>query len=72
MTKRGYTPENEWKSWNWRSEGDLLLNGAFFVESGSKINNLSKKDMIPAKPGTSVARLTRFAGALNCDKDKAC
>ncbi|KAH7529144.1 hypothetical protein FEM48_Zijuj05G0153300 [Ziziphus jujuba var. spinosa] len=72
VTKRGYTPESEWKSWNWSSEGDLMVNGAFFVESGSKINNLSNKDMIPAKPGTSVARLTRFAGALNCAKDKAC
>ncbi|CAI9294111.1 unnamed protein product [Lactuca saligna] len=23
-----------WRHWNWRSEGDLMLNGAFFVPSG--------------------------------------
>lgn len=65
MTKRDYAPESVWKSWNWRSEGDLMMNGAFFVPSGSSIRNIPKKNLITAKPGTYVTRLTRFSGALN-------
>lgn len=49
-----------------------MLNGAFFVESGSPIQNVNKNKVIKAKPGTFVTRLTRFAGALNCIKGKPC
>ncbi|KAM6594110.1 hypothetical protein CsatA_001813 [Cannabis sativa] len=72
VTKRDYAPESVWKTWNWRSEGDLMMNGAFFVESGSTVKNVPNKDVINAKPGTFVTRLTRFAGALNCVKNKPC
>lgn len=34
VTMRMDAKESEWKRWNWRSEGDLMLNGAFFVPSG--------------------------------------
>ncbi|KAJ8546077.1 hypothetical protein K7X08_018660 [Anisodus acutangulus] len=34
ITKRDYAPESVWKQWTWRSQGDLFMNGAFFVESG--------------------------------------
>ncbi|PON31799.1 Pectate lyase [Parasponia andersonii] len=72
VTKRDYSPESVWKTWNWRSEGDLLMNGAFFVESGNPVNNIPKKGVITAKPGSFVTRLTRFSGALNCVKHKPC
>ncbi|KAM1377577.1 hypothetical protein EV1_038689 [Malus domestica] len=72
VTKREYAAENVWKSWNWRSENDLMVNGAFFIESGSPIRNLPEADMIQAKPGTFVAKLTRFAGPLKCIKGKPC
>ena len=35
VTKREYTGQSKWKHWNWRSEGDLFLNGAFFTRSGA-------------------------------------
>ncbi|KAJ8424358.1 hypothetical protein Cgig2_023363 [Carnegiea gigantea] len=35
VTKRENTPEYIWKKWNWRSEGDLFLNRAYFIPSGS-------------------------------------
>jgi len=38
VTKRDYAPESEWKNWQWRSEGDLLMNGAFFVQSGKRLS----------------------------------
>ncbi|GMY15676.1 pectate lyase-like [Fagus crenata] len=72
VTKRDYAPESVWRTWNWRSEGDLMMNGAFFVKSGSPIRKMSRKNVIKAKPGTYVRRLTRFAGCLNCVKDKPC
>ncbi|CAL9180843.1 unnamed protein product [Musa hybrid cultivar] len=73
VTKREYSPEEVWKSWQWRSEGDLLKNGAFFVPSGAgKLGNVSYKDLIKAKPGTFVTRLTRFSGALKCVPNRPC
>lgn len=74
VTKRDYASEGEWKNWQWRSEGDLFLNGAFFRQSGKprKNNIFSKEDMIKAKPGSYVRRLTRFAGTLRCKKGSPC
>lgn len=72
MTKRDYAPESEWRTWNWRSEEDLLMNGAFFVQSGRQIKKMQKKEVIKAKPGKFVTRLTRFSGALDCIKHKPC
>ncbi|CAB4311341.1 unnamed protein product [Prunus armeniaca] len=69
VTHRNNAQEGEWRSWNWRSENDLMMNGAFFVQSGSPIRNLPKADMIQAKPGSFVTRLTRFAGPLKCIKN---
>ncbi|KAF9667769.1 hypothetical protein SADUNF_Sadunf15G0057900 [Salix dunnii] len=72
VTKRDYAVESVWKSWNWRSEGDLLLNGAFFVQSGNAIKAMNRQEVIKAKPGTYVSRLTRFSGALDCVRGKPC
>ncbi|KAK8914265.1 hypothetical protein KSP39_PZI023692 [Platanthera zijinensis] len=67
VTKRDYAPDSVWKQWTWRSEGDLMMNGAFFVESGEPlVGSFSRHEMIKAKPGSFVTRLTRYAGALNC------
>ncbi|KAK3422252.1 hypothetical protein EUGRSUZ_G02884 [Eucalyptus grandis] len=34
VTKRVDTQENDLADWNWRTEGDIMVNGAFFVPSG--------------------------------------
>ncbi|CAH9103561.1 unnamed protein product [Cuscuta europaea] len=70
VTHRAAGSEEEWKQWVWRSEGDIFMNGAFFVQSGdptytSKQNNLHY-DGIKAFKGEEVTWLTRFAGALAC------
>ncbi|KAK2375062.1 pectate lyase [Trifolium repens] len=74
ITKREYTPEAEWKSWTWRSINDVYMNGAFFIQSGSDLTNrpFSSKEMITAKPGTYVGRLTRYSGCLRCIVGKPC
>nr|P40973.1 RecName: Full=Pectate lyase; Flags: Precursor [Lilium longiflorum]AAA33398.1 pectate lyase [Lilium longiflorum]CAA78976.1 pectate lyase [Lilium longiflorum] len=73
VTKRDYAEPAEWSKWTWKSQGDLFVSGAFFVESGGPFENkYSKKDLIKAKPGTFVQRLTRFSGALNCKENMEC
>ncbi|XP_027361416.1 probable pectate lyase 3 [Abrus precatorius] len=74
ITKREYAPESEWKTWQWRSINDVYLNGAFFREGGTELTNrpFSRKDMITAKPGSYVGRLTRYAGSLKCVVGKPC
>ncbi|GLT35392.1 hypothetical protein SLA2020_098500 [Shorea laevis] len=75
VTKRDYAPESEWKNWIWRSEGDLFINGAFFVPSGpKKMGKLpfTNLQMIKAKPASFVRRLTRFAGTLACRPGSKC
>ncbi|XP_049346546.1 probable pectate lyase P59 [Solanum verrucosum] len=75
VTKRDYSPESVWKQWSWRSQGDLFMNGAFFVESGDP--DWTKKhtelfDGIVSASGDQVTWITRFSGALNCKPGEAC
>ncbi|KAI6676801.1 hypothetical protein NL676_037597 [Syzygium grande] len=74
VTKRDYATQDQWKNWLWKSEGDLMMNGAFFVPSGNLRARLpfSRHDMIKAKPGTYVRRLTRFSGSLGCRVGRPC
>ncbi|KAL3528334.1 hypothetical protein ACH5RR_007656 [Cinchona calisaya] len=73
VTKRDYAPESVWKNWVWKSEGDVMMNGAFFVQSGNPNHNFATgPDMISPKPGEYANRLTRFAGALKCIVNKPC
>ncbi|CAN1266092.1 Probable pectate lyase 3 [Linum perenne] len=69
VTKREYTEESVWKSWSWRSEEDLLENGAFFIQSGGPIQAL---DNVKAKHGSFASTLTRFAGVLTCYVNEPC
>lgn len=34
--KSGITHLSLWRTWDWRSEGDLMMNGTFFTESGKE------------------------------------
>ncbi|CAH9095284.1 unnamed protein product [Cuscuta europaea] len=54
VTKRDYAPQSQWSHWQWRSEGDLFLNGAYFVESGEELKRtpLTKSSQIMYKPGS--------------------
>lgn len=74
VTKRDYAMESEWKNWIWRSEGDVMMNGAFFVQSGNPRVRMRPHQsfLIKAKPGGYATRMTRFAGALNCRPRRKC
>ncbi|KAL6007201.1 hypothetical protein ACLOJK_032697 [Asimina triloba] len=74
VTMRIAAAPDVWSKWTWRSEGDLLMNGARFTQSGNpkKRRYFSNKDTIKAKPASFVRRLTRFAGTLTCHKGVPC
>ncbi|KAL6549296.1 hypothetical protein OROHE_008413 [Orobanche hederae] len=73
VTKRDYAPKSIWKNWSWKSEGDVMKNGAFFTQSGNPNHKFTQGgDMIRPKPGNYVGLLTRFAGPLNCIPKKPC
>lgn len=73
MTKRVDTAQGAWKGWNWRSEGDLLLNGAYFTPSGAGASaSYSRASSLGAKSASMVGTITSGAGALSCKKGNTC
>lgn len=75
VTKRDYSTPSEWMKWQWRSEGDLFTNGAFFRQSGPPLVHKSPlvgQNLIKFKPGTQAGRLTRSAGAIKCRAGRLC
>ncbi|XP_047312474.1 probable pectate lyase P59 [Impatiens glandulifera] len=76
VTKRDYAEESEWKNWQWRSEGDIMMNGAFFVQSGPPFKGFSssfhRENVIDAESATLVGLITRYAGPLDCKPNKPC
>lgn len=73
VTKHEDASESEWKSWNWRSEGDLMLNGAYFTPSGAGASSsYARASSLGAKPSSVVGTITTGAGVLNCRKGSSC
>ncbi|CAN6449294.1 unnamed protein product [Victoria cruziana] len=74
VTKREYTAEKEWRHWIWRSEGDMMLNGAFFVESGdsSGSTTYAGASSFTPLPSSLVGTITKSAGVLSCRKGRRC
>jgi len=60
-------PESPWDSGSWKSENDLLLNGATFTESGGPVSTSGFGNKImKAMPGILTGEMTVFAGPLKC------
>ncbi|XP_047063433.1 probable pectate lyase 8 [Lolium rigidum] len=73
VTKRIEAAETTWNAWNWRSEGDLLLNGAYFIPSGAGASaSYSHASSLGAKSSSMVGTITSGAGVLSCRKGSAC
>ncbi|XP_076891576.1 pectate lyase-like [Bidens hawaiensis] len=75
VTKREKVPESTWCKWTWRSEGDLMLNGAYFRQSGNPhwAQRYKGYPLIRALPAKLVPHLTKFAGAsLKCKRGTRC
>jgi len=65
ITKRLDAGEGEWSGWNWRSEGDVMLNGAFFVASGGETGAAYQNAYsVEPKNVDRISLLTMSAGVL--------
>ncbi|KAF8035230.1 hypothetical protein BT93_C1296 [Corymbia citriodora subsp. variegata] len=65
VTKRMDTDESEWRKWNWRSEGDLMVNGAFFVISGADMSpQYAEASSMSPLSANYIDQLTSTAGVL--------
>jgi pectate lyase len=57
----------DWESWNWRSAGDIFINGAYFTPSGVNSNDATfyaKATSFSARPASMVSVMTNDAGPL--------
>ncbi|PIN17800.1 Pectate lyase [Handroanthus impetiginosus] len=73
VTKHEDAPESEWQHWNWRSEGDLMLNGAFFRQTGAgSSSTYARASSLSARPSSLVGSITTAVGPLNCRKGSRC
>ncbi|CAL5416608.1 unnamed protein product [Camellia sinensis] len=73
VTKRVDTAASQWKGWNWRSEGDLLLNGAYFTPSGAGASaSYARASSLGAKSSSMVGSITSGAGVLGCRRGHQC
>ncbi|XP_039062869.1 probable pectate lyase 12 [Hibiscus syriacus] len=65
VTKRVDTADRDWTDWNWRSEGDVMVNGAFFVASGAGAEfRYEKAYSVEPKSAVLINQLTMHSGVL--------
>ncbi|KAL3531991.1 hypothetical protein ACH5RR_005512 [Cinchona calisaya] len=65
VTKRVETSQGTWKNWNWRSDGDIMVNGAYFVASGEGVEvKYEKAYSVEPKSATFIDQLTMNAGVF--------
>jgi pectate lyase len=65
VTKRVDTAEGTWGGWNWRTEGDMMVNDAFFVPSGEGLEaKFAKASSTDPKSAAMIDQLTRNAGVF--------
>lgn len=74
VTKHEDASESEYNTWNWRSEGDLFLNGAFFTQTGAGASSsiYARASSLSARPVSLVDSITSTSGVLNCKKGARC
>lgn len=65
VTKRVDTNENDWSDWNWRTEGDIMVNGAFFVPSGAGASaQYAQASSLQPKSAVQIDQLTMYSGVF--------
>ncbi|CAN6875071.1 unnamed protein product [Brassica oleracea] len=65
VTKRVDTNEKHWAKWNWRTDGDVMVNGAFFVPSGDGASlAYARATSLQAKAAGFIDQLTVNAGVF--------
>ncbi|KAL8094791.1 putative pectate lyase 12 [Apium graveolens] len=65
VTKRVESSHQRWRDWNWRSEGDIMVNGAYFITSGESLElKYEKAYSVEPKSAVIIDQLTVNAGVL--------
>ncbi|KAM7265608.1 hypothetical protein ACFE04_003291 [Oxalis oulophora] len=65
VTKRVETDEQLWTGWNWRTDGDIMVNGAFFVPSGEGLSEqYAKAESVEPKSVAMINQLTLNVGVF--------
>lgn len=74
VTKReSAAGDEEWKEWNWKSEGDEMVNGAFFTPSGNEDSpSYAKMSSMVARPASLLKTTHPSVGVLSCQIDQPC
>ncbi|KAI8013511.1 putative pectate lyase 12 [Camellia lanceoleosa] len=71
VTKRVETDEEKWREWNWRSDGDVMVNGAYFVASGAGVEvKYEKAYSVEPKSASFIDQITMNAGVLGSRSNK--
>ncbi|KAL2554624.1 Pectin lyase-like superfamily protein [Forsythia ovata] len=72
VTKRVETDEGEWAGWNWRTDGDIMVNGAFFVPSGEGLSTqYAKASSVEPRSAGVIDLLTMNAGVIGGQRDNS-
>ncbi|XP_052198662.1 probable pectate lyase 5 [Diospyros lotus] len=72
VTKRVDTDETDWAGWNWRTDGDIMVNGAFFVPSGAGMSaQYAKASSVEPKSAYIIDQLTFNAGVFGHPRDNS-
>ncbi|KAI4346476.1 hypothetical protein L6164_007369 [Bauhinia variegata] len=70
VTKRVDTNEGGWAGWNWRTEGDVMVNGAFFVPSGAGLSTqYAMASSVAPKSAVQIDQLTMYSGVFGDPRD---
>ncbi|XP_071738792.1 probable pectate lyase 5 [Rutidosis leptorrhynchoides] len=70
VTKRVDTGEENWSGWNWRTDGDIMVNGAFFVPSGDGLSSMyANAESYEPRSANLVTQLTMYAGVFGGPRD---
>ncbi|KAJ8759109.1 hypothetical protein K2173_004115 [Erythroxylum novogranatense] len=70
VTKRVETEESEWAGWNWRTDGDLMVNGAFFVPSGVGLaEQYAKASSVEPESAGLIDQLTMNVGVFGSPRE---
>ncbi|RVW97648.1 putative pectate lyase 13 [Vitis vinifera] len=65
VTRRMDAKDGDWARWNWRTEGDIMVNGAYFVPSGDGLGaQFAMASSVEPKSAGFIDQLTMNAGAL--------
>ncbi|GKV34203.1 hypothetical protein SLEP1_g42600 [Rubroshorea leprosula] len=71
VTKRVETDEREWTDWNWRTDGDMMVNGAYFVPSGPGLSaQYLKASSVEPKSAGLIDQLTMNSGVFGDPREE--